>query len=158
MALPWPVAGAGLTSLPKPGPWMLRVKQAFGVFIIGTAVYYGSLSYGLFAQRWVDPDEVATSVQELLDQGWHASLEQGLQAAEDEGKLVLVDVWATWCKNCLTMDKTTLQDPAVQSALDDYVKVKFQAEDLGVSPARDVMERFEAFGLPTYAILRQRAE
>ena len=41
---------------------------------------------------------------------------------------------------------------------DDYVKVKFQAEDLGVSPARDVMERFEAFGLPTYAILRQRAE
>jgi thiol:disulfide interchange protein len=158
MALPWPVAGAGLTSLPKPGPWMLRVKQAFGVFILGTAVYYGSLSYGLFAQRWVDPDEVATSVQELLDQGWHASLEQGLQAAEDEGKLVLVDVWATWCKNCLTMDKTTLQDPAVQSALDDYVKVKFQAEHLGVSPARDVMERFEAFGLPTYAILRQRAE
>ena len=158
MALPWPVAGAGLTSLPKPGPWMVRVKQAFGVFILGTAVYYGSLSYGLFAQRWVDPDEVATSVQELLDQGWHASLEQGLQAAEDEGKPVLVDVWATWCKNCLTMDKTTLQDPAVQSALDDYVKIKFQAEDLGVSPARDVMERFEAFGLPTYAILRQRAD
>ena len=158
MALPWPVAGAGLTSLPKPGPWMVRVKQAFGVFILGTAVYYGSLSYGLFAQRWVDPDEVATSVQELLEQGWYASLEQGLQAAEDEGKPVLVDVWATWCKNCLTMDKTTLQDPAVQAALDDYVKVKFQAEDLGVSPARDVMERFEAFGLPTYAILRPGAD
>ena len=154
MALPWPVAGAGLTFMPKPGPWMVRVKQAFGVFILGTAVYYGYLSYGLFSQRWVDPDEVASSVQELLDEGWYASLGDGLAAAAEEGKPVLVDVWATWCKNCLTMDRTTLKDPSVQAALDDYVKVKFQAEDLGVPPARDVMERFEAIGLPTYAILQ----
>ena len=154
MALPWPIAGAGLTFLPKPGAWMIRVKQAFGVFILGTAVYYGYLSYGLFSQRWVDPEEVATSVQELLDEGWYASLDQGLQTAQTEGKMVLVDVWATWCKNCLTMDRTTLKDPAVEAALDDYVKIKFQAEDLGVSPAREVMERFESFGLPTYAILR----
>ena len=154
MALPWPIAGAGLTFLPKPGAWMIRVKQAFGVFILGTAVYYGYLSYGLFSQRWVDPEEVATSVQELLEQGWYASLDQGLQTAQTDGKMVLVDVWATWCKNCLTMDRTTLKDPAVEAALDDYVKIKFQAEDLGVSPAREVMERFESFGLPTYAILR----
>jgi thioredoxin:protein disulfide reductase len=39
MALPWPIAGAGLSRLPKPGPWMVRVKQAFGVLILGTAVY-----------------------------------------------------------------------------------------------------------------------
>ena len=154
MALPWPIAGAGLTFLPKPGPWMVRVKHAFGIFILGTAVYYGYLSYGLFSQRWVDPEEVATSVQELLDEGWYASLDQGLLAAQTDGKMVLVDVWATWCKNCLTMDRTTLKDPAVEAALDDYVKIKFQAEDLGVSPASEVMERFESFGLPTYAILR----
>ncbi len=154
MALPWPIAGAGLTFLPKPGAWMVRVKQGFGVFILGTAVYYGYVSYGLFSQRWVDPEEVATSVQELLDEGWYASLGQGLEAAQADGKMVLVDVWATWCKNCLTMDRTTLKDPAVEAALDDYVKIKFQAEDLSVSPAREVMERFESFGLPTYAILR----
>ena len=154
MALPWPIAGAGLTLMPKPGAWMVRVKQAFGVFILGTAVYYGYLAYGLFSQRWVDPEEVATSVQELLDEGWYASLDHGLQIAGAAGKPVLVDVWATWCKNCLTMDRTTLKDPAVQAALDDYVKIKFQAEDLSVEPARDVMEHFEAFGLPAYAILR----
>jgi len=154
MALPWPIAGAGLTFLPKPGAWMMRVKQAFGVFILGTAAYYGYLSYGLFSQRWVDPEEVATSVQELLDEGWYASLDQGLHTAQTDGKMVLVDVWATWCKNCLTMDRTTLKDPAVEAALDDYVKIKFHAEDLGVSPAREVMERFKSFGLPTYAILR----
>ncbi len=154
MAIPWPVAGAGLTFMPKPGPWMVRVKQAFGVFILGTAIYYGYLSYGLFSQRWVDPELVAESVEELVGEGWYPSLAQGLAAAEAEGKPVLVDVWATWCKNCLTMDRTTLQAAGVQAALEDYIKVKFQAEDLGVSPAREVMERFEAIGLPAYAILR----
>lgn len=156
MAIPWPIAGAGLTFMPKPGAWMVRVKQAFGVFILGTALYYGYLSYGLFSQRWVDPAAVAESVQELVGEGWYASLAQGLAAAEAENKPILVDVWATWCKNCLTMDRTTLKADGVQSALDDYVKVKFQAEDLGVSPAREVMERFAAIGLPAYAILQLR--
>lgn len=158
MAIPWPLAGAGLSALPKPGPWMVYVKHAMGVFILATAVYYGWLAYGLFAQRWVDPAAVAGSVEELLAEGWHATLGSGLEAAEAEGKPVLVDVWATWCKNCLTMDKTTLKDPAVEAALENYVKVKFQAEDLGASPAAEVLQRFEAVGLPAYAILRPASE
>ena len=158
MALPWPVAGAGLSWMPKPGAWMVRVKHAFGVFILGTAVYYGYLGYGLFAQRWVDPAEVADSARALLDEGWHASLGRGLAAAQAENKLVLVDMWATWCKNCLTMDRTTLKAPAVENGLEAYVKVKFQAEDLDASPARDVLKHLDGIGLPTYAILRPRTD
>ena len=37
MAMPWPIAGAGLAALPKPGAWMVRVKQVFGVIILATA-------------------------------------------------------------------------------------------------------------------------
>ena len=158
MAIPWPIAGAGLSLMPKPGPWMVHVKHAFGVFILGTAVYYGYLGYGLIAQRWVDPAEVADSVQELLDEGWFASLGQGLEAAQAEDKLVLVDMWATWCKNCLTMDKTTLKAPAVVAGLEDYVKVKFQAEDLDTSPAKEVLKELGGIGLPAYAILRPRSD
>ena len=153
MALPWPLAGAGLTALPKPGAWMVRVKQAFGVMILVTAGYYGYLSYSLFADRWVDAKEVASSVEEKLKAGWHASLAEGLQVATLEQKPVLVDLWATWCKNCLVMDRTTLADPTVTKALEGYVKIKFQAEQPGEEPARAVMERFKAVGLPTYVIL-----
>ena len=111
----------------------------------------------MVAQRWVDHAEVADSVQELLDEGWYASLGQGLEAAQAEDKLVLVDMWATWCKNCLTMDRTTLKDTSVQSGLENYVKVKFQAEDLDASPAKEVLQRLDGIGLPTYAILRPRS-
>jgi len=158
MAVPWPLAGAGLTALPKPGAWMVRVKQAFGVFILATAAYYGYLAYGLFADRWVDAREVASSVEEKLKAGWYASLAEGLTVAEREGKPVLVDMWATWCKNCLVMDQTTLADDSVKAALDGYVRVKYQAEQPDEEPARSIMTRFEAVGLPTYVILHPKTE
>jgi thiol:disulfide interchange protein len=156
MAIPWPLAGAGLAWLPRPGAWMNTVKHAFGVFILATAAYYGYLSYELFAQYWVDPDEVAGSVEELLEEGWHASLVTGLAEAERDDKLVLVDMWATWCKNCLVMDQTTLKDAGVVAALGDYVKIKVQSENLNASPTDEIAKRFRVVGLPAYAILRPK--
>lgn len=154
MAVPWPIAGGGIAALPKPGAWMVRVKQAFGVVILATATYYGYTAYGLFADRWVDPAAVSASVEAKLKEGWHASLADGLALAAREQRPVLIDLWATWCKNCLTMDRTTLADPAVSAALAGYVTVKFRAENPGESPAREVMRHVGAVGLPTYVILR----
>jgi thiol:disulfide interchange protein len=135
---------------------MVRVKQAFGVFITGTAIYYGYTSYRLFADRWVDPTEVAASVEEKVKEGWYPSLSAGIAEATRQGKPVLIDFWATWCKNCLVMDKTTLKDPEVTTALSNYVKIKFQAEDPDSSAAREAMEHFNAKGLPTYVILKPK--
>jgi cytochrome c biogenesis protein CcdA/thiol-disulfide isomerase/thioredoxin len=154
MALPWPIAGAGLAALPKPGAWMIRVKQAMGVFILATAAYYGYLAYEIFANRRVDPASVKASVEEQLKAGWYSSLADGLQVAERNRTPVLVDFWATWCKNCLTMDKTTLADGSVKAALGGYTRIKFQAEDPDASPAKELMQRIGVFGLPAYVILR----
>ncbi len=157
MALPWPFAGGGLSLMPKPGAWMTGVKYAFGVFIFAFAAYYAYLSYELFSDRWVDGEEVSASVEAMLEDGWVPSLVEGLEVAQAEGKPVLVDMWATWCKNCLTMDKTTFKDPEVVARLEGYVKVKFQAQDPDASPAKEIMARFEGIGLPTYAILEPKA-
>ena len=159
MAVPWPIAGAGISALPKPGAWMVRIKQVFGVVILATAVYYGYQAYLLLADRWVDAAEVSASVEAKLKEGWHSDLASGLDAASKETKPVLIDLWATWCKNCLVMDKTTLASAEVTAALSGYVKIKLQAETPDTSPAREVMERYRAagaVGLPTYVILKPR--
>ena len=70
---------------------------------------------------------------------------------------MLIDMWATWCKNCLTMDQTTLASAEVKAALAGYIKIKFQAEAPDTSPAKEVMQRFDAVGLPTYVILRPKS-
>ena len=157
MAIPWPIAGAGIAALPKPGMWMVRVKQAFGVFILATAAYYGYEAYSIFSNRWVDPSAVTSSVQEQLKAGWHSSLAEGLAVAKREKKPVLIDTWATWCKNCLTMDKTTLASDEVKQALSGYVKIKFRAEDPDAEPARAILQRLSAAGLPAYAILKPKS-
>ena len=154
MALPWPFAGAGLSLLPKPGPWMVRVKQAMGVFILAFAAYYGYLGWTIFDSTRVDPEQVRTAVAAQLEEGWTASICQGLATARAEDKLVLIDMWATWCKACIAMEKTTFKDPDVVAHLEDYVKIKYQAEDLRASPHRQIIERFEGIGLPHFAILR----
>src|SRR5690606_16516270 len=92
-------------------------------------------------------------MQAKLESGWYASLPAGLEAAEREGRPVLIDLWATWCKNCLTMDTTTFADAEVLTALDRYVKIKVQAEDPDDPATRAIMRRFRAVGLPTYVIL-----
>ena len=159
MALPWPFAGGGLSFLPKPGPWMVRVKQAMGVFILAFAAYYGYLAWGIYDSTNVDSKEVRAGVEaSLAEEGWTGSLHRGLATAKAENKLVFVDMWAEWCKACKTMNATTLKDEQVVARLEDYVKIKYEAPKLEEPPARDVLKLFGGIGLPHYAILRPKAE
>ena len=146
MALPWPFVGAGLSVMPKPGRWMVRVKQAFGVFIIGFAIYYGYQAYTLM--------RVDTTASEGVKEGWYTNLEEGLAEAKTTGKPVLIDFWATWCKNCLRMDATTLKDTAVLEKLDGFVKIKYQAERPSESPTMEIMEHYGVIGMPAYRVLK----
>ncbi|MBL7644714.1 MAG: thioredoxin family protein [Candidatus Hydrogenedentes bacterium] len=146
MALPWPFVGAGLSVMPKPGMWMVRVKQAFGVFIIGFAIYYGYQAWTLM--------RVDTTASEGVKEGWYTSLEEGLAEAKATGKPVVIDFWATWCKNCLKMDATTLKDPAVIEKLEGFVKIKYQAERPDLSPTKEIMEYYGVIGMPAYRVLK----
>ena len=157
MALPWPFAGAGLSFLPKPGKWMVRVKQGFGVIILLVAAWYAKEAYSIFSERWVDAGDVKASAEALDDEGWTSSLSQGLAAAKAENKPVLIDFWATWCKSCQTMNLTTFRDAAVSERLDGFVKIKYQAEDMSEEPARGILEHFDVRGLPTYIFLQPKS-
>lgn len=154
VALPWPFAGAGLTFLPKPGPWMTKVRNVLGVVILLFAAYYGRQAYRQFSDRYfANRQAVQSSAVALREDGWLTSLTDGLALAKQEAKPVLIDFWATWCKSCMAMNKTTFKDPVVQARLKDYVKIKYQAERPSESPVKEVLAHYGVVGLPTYVVL-----
>ncbi len=149
MALPWPFAGAGLSFLPKPGPWMDRVKKGFGVLILLAALYYGY--QGVRLLQWTG------GVSELADDDdrfWLHDPAEAVEVARTTGTPLFVDFWATWCRNCLAMDRTTFQDASVREALEPYVRLKFQAENPADPATKRVLDQLGVKGLPSYVILR----
>lgn len=156
MALPWPLAGAGLALLPKPGAWMKWVKYGFGVLIFLMAFYYGHVAY----KGWRGPAAPMTASEGVFAVSaadGEAAWDSALSAAGNEGKPVFVDFWATWCKNCEAMEATTFRDTAVAERMKRFVVVKCQAESPDEPRTRAILERFNVKGLPTYLVLRPRA-
>lgn len=144
MALPWPLAGAGLACLPKPGRWMERIKYGFGVLIMLAACYYAYTGFTIWRQQ------PALGVQA----GWVTSLPEALSRADREQKPVFIDFWASWCKNCHAMEATTFRDAQVRRQLASFVMLKVQAEHPNQLPDRDILDAFGVIGLPTYVILK----
>ena len=155
MALPWPLAAAGLAILPKPGAWMNHVKKAFGILILLLAGYYAWNTVSAFRlPTAVPPTEAASSPFHRIDLATAppAAFPQLLAEAAASGKPVLFDFGASWCKSCHLMDATTLRDPAVLEKLAAVFPIQVIADDPNQPPARDLLAPFAIQGYPTYLL------
>lgn len=151
MALPWPFAGAGLSFLPKPGKWMIHIKHVFAVVILLAGFYYGMVGVKMLYNKYKTPMENAPGSQ--MRGNW-LSFPDGLPAEKDTKRPVLIYFWASWCKSCHTMNATTFNDPLVRKKLDEFVCVKFQAENPQADSTKSVLHEFGVLGLPTFVILK----
>ena len=157
MALPWPLAAAGLAALPKPGAWMEKVKKAFGVFILLLAAYYAWNTVSAFRQPAPAAAAEASPAGSVFrvfdfDAGSADSFAALLAEAAASGKPVLLDFGAHWCKACKVMDATTLRDSAVAAKLGEVFPIQVIANEPGKSPAREALAPFAVQGFPTYLL------
>ena len=153
MALPWPFAGAGMKVLPKPGAWMKWVNRVFGVVVLGFAAYYGWLAWKGFSFTGAGetpPPHSSQATGLKLINVTTSTLDSRLSTLNSESaKPILVDCWATWCKNCRAMD-AVMADEKVKKALEPFEVIRVQAED--ISELRKV-KGFESIkGLPAFVI------
>jgi thiol:disulfide interchange protein len=148
MALPWPLAGGGLSFLPKPGNWMVRVKQCFGALILVFAGYYAVLGWSLLPSSAGGELGSAGSAQQSIDH-----FRQELARAKQSSQPILIKFGASWCKNCTAMERTTLIDPRVTETLQRFSVVKFAADHPSDPAIRQVLDQFGVMGLPTFLIL-----
>ena len=144
MGILWIAAGATMGKiLPKPGKWMVYVKNILAVFIALLGVYYLWIAFSLSPGKF-DPDKEI------------AVLQQAMIEASERKQPVFIDFWASWCKNCAYMEKYVLGKPQVKAELQKYKVVKFQAENLSDPAIAEVLKKYNIQGLPAFVILEEK--
>jgi thiol:disulfide interchange protein DsbD len=79
-------------------------------------------------------------------------LDGKLAQAKAAGKPVILDYFATWCTDCVRMEKSTFLDPKVREEMGRFVRLQVDVTDPNNQDARDIKQRFGVFGPPALLV------
>ena len=145
-----PLAGIGTTlGVALTALWLWR--PGLSTAKVSTLVPTATLAMGLFAtSQWLSDGSSAKAMTGLK---WYTTEEAATQASKNDGKPILVDMWAEWCEACKKMDATTFVDEQIVATLGrDWVLLKLDlTEDNDANDA--IQDRYELQSLPTLVLL-----
>ena len=137
--------------LPKPGRWMVRLRQVMGVALAGTAVWLLAI---LGAQVMAPPplaDSPRTSKAEVIS--WEPFDPDAIPLLVAQGKTVFVDVTADWCLTCQVNKRTVLYRGQVRALLQSPDVVAMQGDWTRPNAAiADYLRSFGRYAIPFDAI------
>ena len=144
MGVPLLVVGVSEGALlPKAGPWMVRVKQFFGILLLGVALWivWPVLRPGGGDTHFVRVNSVA-------------ELEVKLRSA---GKPVMLDFYADWCVSCKEMEAFTFTDARVRERMDGMLLLQVDVT-ANTAEHKALLKRFSLFGPPGIIFFDARGE
>jgi len=98
---------------------------------------------------------VASKAEHIFERVSSVSeLESKLAAAKAANKPVLLDFFATWCTDCVRMEKTTFLDPQVTGILgDQFIALQIDVTDPNDPGTKAIKQRYNVFGPPAFIFL-----
>ena len=76
-------------------------------------------------------------------------LNAAVAKANQQGKTVMVDLYADWCVACKEFEEYTFSESIVQQSLANTVLIQIDLTDTGAAHNVALMEHFNVFGLPS---------
>lgn len=136
----------------------MRTRTALVLFLASVAM--GAMVVFAFSVA-ADTIVLKTAQKEKKTEVEWREFGSGLYEAGEEEKLVLVDVYTSWCGWCKRMDKTTYRDEEVLSYLEEnFISVKMDAESKELASYRgeayeyrQIAAGFRITGYPTTLFL-----
>ncbi len=119
--------------LPRSGPWMVRVKQVFGVLLLAVALW---IVWPVLRPTGGSTD--FTRVSSI------AELEEKLKSP---GKPVMLDFYADWCVSCKEMEAFTFGDARVKPKMDAMLLLQVDVT-ANTAEHKALLKRFSLFGPP----------
>jgi thiol:disulfide interchange protein DsbD len=147
MALPYAALAAApgwRRHLPKPGPWMPRLKRWLAVPLYATVLWLG----------WVFAQQV-NFFHEKNDAAWEPYSAQKVASLQAAGKSVFVDFTAAWCVTCQVNERVVLSRDDVMAAFRDkgvtLVRADWTRRDPEIARALAELGRS---GVPAYVLYK----
>ncbi len=138
LGAPWPLLGAGIGALPRPGAWMNRLKSLMGVVILLFALRSAATGIRLMKA----PDAVQ-------DGPWMTQLDAAAALSQDTKKPLLLYFRGEACAACDKMERGTLQDSAVLPVLEEFVCVGIWGDR---PENRALADACHVLGFPTFLV------
>jgi len=144
--------------LPRPGPWMLRLRQVMAIPIAATVLW---LLWVLWHMAGVDAAKALPTAPAQAESSsgavtWSAWSTQVVAAEVQAGRPVFVDFTAAWCITCQYNKQTVLSDPQVLSAFAAknvrLMRADWTLRDPAISVALGQLGRS---GVPVYVLYRK---
>ena len=123
----------------------LLVLTAAFIFSVKTVSVFTDIPFS--SSVYVNPVHKTEGVEFIKTDNDMSIIEKAVEKAHESDKMILVDLWAEWCKNCIELDRRTWSDPKVYNYINEhFIPVKLDFTDNRSPFSRKFIDKYKDYG------------